>query len=163
MNKRLFFWLYNMAKDNKAVGRIAVFVASHTNKIYALVYLIGVVYAFFQNSNLLFRFILIPFITIVYNSILRKILNRPRPFKELEIESLIEHEDKGSCPSNHAVSAMIIAMVWCSIFPAVGAILVVLAVFTGISRVMTGVHYPIDVILGWIIAIVIGSLGFFLF
>lgn len=163
MNKRLFFWLYNMAKDNKAVGRIAVFVASHTNKIYALVYLIGMVYAFFQNSNLLFRFILIPFITIVYNSILRKILNRPRPFKELEIESLIEHEDKGSCPSNHAVSAMIIAMAWCSIFPVVGAILVVLAVFTGISRVMTGVHYPIDVFLGWIIAIVIGSLGFFLF
>ena len=110
MNKRLFFLMYNMAKDNKAVGRIAVFVASHTNKIYALVYLIGIIYAFFQNSNLLFRFILIPFITIVYNSILRKILNRPRPFKELGIESLIEHEDKGSCPSNHAVSAMIIAM-----------------------------------------------------
>ena len=44
--------MYNMAKDNKAVGRIAVFVASHTNKIYALVYLIGIVYAFFQNSNL---------------------------------------------------------------------------------------------------------------
>ena len=81
--------MYNMAKDNKAVGRIAVFIASHTNKIYALVYLIGIVYAFFQNSNLLFRFILIPFITIVYNSILRKILNRPRPFKELGIESLI--------------------------------------------------------------------------
>ena len=159
MNKRLFFLMYNMAKDNKAVGKMAVFVASNTNKIYALVYLIGIVYAFFQNSNLLFRFILIPFITIVYNSILRKILNRPRPFKELGIESLIEHEDKGSCPSNHAVSAMIIAMAWCSIFPVVGAI----PIFTGLSRVMTGVHYPVDVFLGWLIAIVIGCLGFFVF
>ena len=149
--------MYNMAKDNKAVGKMAVFVASNTNKIYALVYLIGIVYAFFQNSNLLFR------ITIVYNSILRKILNRPRPFKELGIESLIEHEDKGSCPSNHAVSAMIIAMAWCSIFPVVGAILIVLAIFTGLSRVMTGVHYPVDVFLGWLIAIVIGCLGFFVF
>ena len=147
--------MYNMAKDNKAIGKMAVFVASHTNKIYALVYLIGIVYAFFQNSNL--------FITIVYNSVLRKILNRPRPFKELGIESLIEHEDKGSCPSNHAVSAMIIAMAWCSIFPVVGAILIVLAIFTGLSRVMTGVHYPVDVFLGWLIAIVIGCLGFFVF
>ena len=139
MNKRLFFLMYNMAKDNKAIGKMAVFVASHTNKIYALVYLIGIVYAFFQNSNLLFRFILIPFITIVYNSILRKILNRPRPFKELG------------------------AMAWCSIFPVVGAILIVLAIFTGLSRVMTGVHYPIDVFLGWLIAIIIGCLGFFVF
>ena len=97
------------------------------------------------------------------NSILRKILNRPRPFKELGIESLIEHEDKGSCPSNHAVSAMIIAMAWCSIFPVVGAVLIVLAIFTGLSRVMTGVHYPVDVFLGWLIAIVIGCLGFFVF
>ena len=55
--------MYNMAKDNKAVGKMAVFVASNTNKIYALVYLIGMVYEFFQNSNLLFRFILITFIT----------------------------------------------------------------------------------------------------
>ena len=150
--------MYNMAKDNKAVGRIAVFVASHTNKIYALVYLIGIVYAFFQNSNLLFRFILIPFITIVYNYHLQV-----QPLQELGIESLIEHEDKGSCPSNHAVSAMIIAMAWCSIFPVVGAILIVLAIFTGLSRVMTGVHYPVDVFLGWLIAIVIGCLGFFVF
>ena len=37
--------MYNMAKDNKAIGKMAVFVASHTNKIYALVYLSGIVYA----------------------------------------------------------------------------------------------------------------------
>lgn len=163
MNKRLFFLMYNEAKNNKAVGRIAVFLALHTNKIYALLYLIGIVYAFFQNSNLLFRFILVPFITIVYNSVLRKILNRPRPFKELGIESLIDHEDKGSCPSNHAVSAMIIAIAWCRIFPEIGGCLVVLAVLTGISRVMTGVHYPVDVFWGWVIAVVIGNLGFFIF
>ena len=54
-------------------------------------------------------------------------------------------------------------MAWCSIFPVVGAILIVLAIFTGLSRVMTGVHYPVDVFLGWLIAIVIGCLGFFVF
>lgn len=163
MNKRLFFCAYNTARQNKAVGKVAVFLASHTNKIYAIVYCIGVLYAFFQSSNLFFRFIFVPFICMVYNTVLRKILNRPRPFNELNIESLIEHDDKGSCPSNHSAGAMVISVAWYSISPIIGVGLTVLAVLTGVSRVMTGVHYPLDVALGWAVGLCAGVLGFVIF
>lgn len=159
MNKRLFFAMYNFALKSEKLTKTAVIVAKWSQKLFVIVYILGGVYVALTDFNYLFRYILVPFIALCYNSYLRKKLNRPRPFTENDIESLTEHKENGSFPSNHATSAMVIAMALWHINPVIGVLTVLMAIITGCSRVMVGVHYPIDVLAGWIIGLVLGILG----
>ncbi|MDE6181620.1 MAG: phosphatase PAP2 family protein [Eubacteriales bacterium] len=48
------------------------------------------------------------------------------------------------------------------LFPLFIFYFVILAIITGILRIMVGVHYPIDVLMGLFIGFVFGYLGFFI-
>jgi hypothetical protein len=160
MNKKLFFYIYNFTNKNKAAKSMGIFLAKYSQKIFIAIYLIGIVFVYKYNFNALIKFILVPLFTLVYNSFLRSRINKQRPFVVENIEPLIDHETSGSCPSNHGASSMIIAIAFFCINPYVAALLILLAVATGISRIMTGVHYPFDIFFSWIIALVIGTIGF---
>lgn len=160
MNRKLFFSVYNFTKNHKIAKTLGILIAKYSQKFFVLVYVIGIILVYKYNFNSLIKFILIPLITLVYNSFLRHKLNAQRPFVKEDITPFIEHETTGSCPSNHGASSMIIAMAYFCINPYIALVLVVLAAITGISRVMTGVHYPFDILLSWVIAWVIGTIGF---
>ncbi|MGN1318856.1 MAG: phosphatase PAP2 family protein [Lachnospirales bacterium] len=160
MNRKLFFSIYNFTINHKWAKNLGIFVSKYSQKLFILIYIIGIFLVYKYNFNGIFKFILIPFITLLYNSFLRHILGRKRPFVKEGITPLIPHEQSGSCPSNHGASAMIIAISYSCINVYVSIVLVIFAIFTGISRVMTGLHYPFDILLSWIIAIIIGTIGF---
>lgn len=160
MNRKLFFCIYNFTVNHKWAKTLGVLMAKYSQKLFVAVYFIGIIFVFRYNFNSLIKFILVPFITLLYNSFLRHKLGKERPFVKENIQPLVEHEASGSCPSNHGASAMIIAIAYVCVNPYVALFLVFLAVLTGLSRVMTGVHYPFDIVLSWIIAIVIGCIGF---
>ncbi len=163
LNRKIFFSIFNFTKNNKTAKALGIFAAKYSQKLFIAVYVIGIVLVYINNFSALIKFIVLPFITLLYNSFLRYKLNRPRPFVQENIAPLVEHEASGSCPSNHGVSAMIIAFAYFALNPYIAVCLIVLAVLTGVSRIMTGVHYPLDILISWIIAAVIGILGFIIF
>jgi membrane-associated phospholipid phosphatase len=55
---------------------------------------------------------------------------------------------------------VVISLAFWLIKPYIALALLLLAFFTGVSRVCAGVHYPFDVMLGWLIGGVFGVLGF---
>lgn len=162
LNREIFFKLYGLSSGNEKWGRLAVALSKSAEVFFFTVFGIGaLIILLFGRYGLLLRYLAVPFATLVYNTFMRKILGRPRPFnREENVKSLTGHKDSSSCPSNHAASAMVIAMAWYCIFPQVSLLLVIPAVFTGLSRVMTGEHYPFDVLLGWTIGLAAGVLGF---
>lgn len=160
IDRKLFFGIYNFADRNKIVKNLGIFLAKYSQKIFIIIYILGMIPAFRTNVNTLARFVLIPLVTLFYNSFLRYKINRQRPFVKEGITPFIEHEKSGSCPSNHGASAMIIALGFMMINVYISSVLIVLAVITGVSRVVVGVHYPFDIIISWIIAFVIGVFGF---
>lgn len=160
LNRRLFYKLFNFTNNNKIAKALGIFIAKYSQKLFIVIYAVGIFFIYDISFSLLIKYIAIPFITLLCNSFLRYKLNRPRPFIKEGILPLIDHEASGSCPSNHGASAMIIALAYFLIDPYIGAALVLLAAATGLSRVMVGVHYPSDIIISWIIALVIGCIGF---
>ena len=108
-------------------------------------------------------YVFIPASGFVILSFLRKKINAPRPYEEWDIKPLLDRDSPGqSMPSRHVFSATIISMACLHASLSVGVISLVLSALLGLVRVLGGVHYPKDVVVGYICALAWGVL-FFLF
>ena len=106
-------------------------------------------------------YVFIPASGFVILSFLRKKINAPRPYEEWTIKPLLDRDSPGqSMPSRHVFSATIISMACLHASLSVGVILLVLSAFLGLVRVLGGVHYPKDVVVGYICALVWGVIFF---
>ncbi len=163
MNKKLFYKIYDYTLSNEAAAKAAVLLSRFSKFIYIFIYGLGFLMLLLRSDIFSIpKYILVPFTVLVVNTVLRKFIGKPRPFEAEDIESLVPHEANGSLPSNHAASSLIIALSWVLVYPPAAAVFVLLAFCTGFSRIMTGVHYPLDVLCGWIVAAVGGLVGFLL-
>ena len=102
-------------------------------------------------------YLFIPASGFVILSFLRKKINAPRPYEEWTIKPLLDRDSPGqSMPSRHVFSATIISMACLHASLSVGVILLVLSALLGLVRVLGGVHYPKDVVVGYICGLVWG-------
>ena len=110
----------------------------------------------------LLRCILVPAVMFVSVSILRKIINRPRPYEKLGISPLIKKDKKGeSMPSRHVFSVFMIATSFLYVLPALSVPLFIIGILLSAVRIIGGVHYPSDILVGAAIGIISGIIGFF--
>jgi undecaprenyl-diphosphatase len=90
---------------------------------------------------------------------MKRSVNRERP----PTTPLIPCPDRFSFPSGHATAALAVALSYGIAFPVLAPMLVSTALVVGWSRVVLGVHYPGDVVVGQGIAlatvVVLGVLG----
>ena len=130
-----------------------------------IVYLTLLVTTYFQEGfgKQVLIYVFISATGFVILSLLRKKINAPRPYEVWEIVPLLDRDSPGqSMPSRHVFSATIISMACLHASLSVGVIMLILSVFLGLVRVLGGVHYPKDVVVGYICGLVWGVL-FFLF
>ena len=108
-------------------------------------------------------YVFIPASGFVILSFLRKKINAPRPYEEWDIKPLLDRDSPGqSMPSRHVFSATIISMACLHASLTMGMICLTLSAFLGLVRVLGGVHYPKDVLVGYACGLVWGVI-FFLF
>lgn len=113
-----------------------------------------------QEPQLLLKEILVPAVLFVAVSAFRYLYNEPRPYETLAINPLIHKSTKGkSMPSRHIFSVFMIAMCWLAYVPWVGVVLLLAGALMGVLRVVGGVHYPRDVIVGAAVAVIGGFVG----
>lgn len=108
-------------------------------------------------------YILVPAFGFVLLTLVRKWINQPRPYETWEIVPLLDKDSSGnSMPSRHVFSATIISMACLHVNLPVGLVLLVLSALLGFVRVLGGVHYPKDVLVGYACGLLLGIL-FFIF
>ncbi len=77
----------------------------------------------------------------------------PRPFTH-GITPLFTHDADNGFPSDHMVVTMVAAVMSYTYNKRIGAGLVVLSLIVGISRILSGIHNPLDILAGIAIAVV---------
>lgn len=96
-------------------------------------------------------------------SFFRRRFNAPRPYECCSIAPLIARDGAGkSFPSRHAFSAFAIAASWFAASAPIAVVLLVAAVVLAVCRVLGGVHFPRDVVVGALIGSATGALAAFL-
>lgn len=107
--------------------------------------------------------IVVPAVTLLGVGVIRKLINKPRPYEKFGVSSLIEKSKKGqSFPSNHGACGFVIAMAGFGVNPALGFVLLAVAFIIALTRIFSGVHFISDVIAGSVIGILAGIVFLFI-
>ena len=128
-----------------------------------IVYLILLATTYFQEGfgKQVLIYVFVPASGFVILSFLRKKINAPRPYEVWEIVPLLDRDSPGqSMPSRHVFSATIISMACLHASLSVGVILLVFSALLGLVRVLGRVHFPKDVVIGYICGLVWGVIFF---
>lgn len=142
-------------------GRVRMLVRLLT-AVTAACYGITVLWLFFQRDSRVLRILLLPAAGLLAVSLLRRVLMAERPYERYGFTPLLEKHTKGnSFPSRHVFSNFIIGLAVMSVWPLPGAALLLAGILLAVLRVVTGVHFPKDVLAGALLAILIGGIGFF--
>ena len=104
--------------------------------------------------------ITVPFISFVVISVIRAVLNSPRPYELYKIKPVINKETRGkSFPSRHVFSAFVIGTTVLYSNIILGIIVFAVGILIGFIRVIAGVHFIRDVLCGALFGIVFGTVG----
>jgi diacylglycerol kinase family enzyme/membrane-associated phospholipid phosphatase len=96
--------------------------------------------------------------SLIANVVAKGLFRRQRPTDQVPEERRLPTPGSSSMPSGHTASGAAFARVVGAAYPGLRIPLSALAAAIGFSRVYTGVHYPTDVLAGWLLGRSIGSL-----
>lgn len=164
LNQKIFYALNSFAGRSDFLDSVIIFVASWLPFIlvaFVLVYFIFIK----RNPKRLFILSILVFVSAFITETMKwAIFRHPRPFAALpDVVSLINISSLDSFPSQHATIFTALAT---SIFiydRRLGIWFVVFAVLISVARVVAGVHYPLDVLTGFVIGFIVPFFAYLLF
>ena len=99
-------------------------------------------------------------LAIVGVGLVGRLAERERPFAGQPASApLVDHTPGRSFPSRHSACAAVMTTVALPSAPVVGALMGLGALGLALSRVYAGLHYPSDVLAGWLIGVGIGIIA----
>lgn len=145
-------------------GKRARWIAAADRALTAVVYVVYpalILWLWYTHARIPWRELWVPASALVVVTLLRLLIDRPRPYERLDIAPLIKKETRGrSFPSRHAFSVFVIAATAWTVWAPLGAALAVMGVLLCALRVLGGVHYPADVLVGALIGAAAGFFGY---
>lgn len=130
----------------------------------AAVYMGALLFLMLTRDVRLFRALIVPAVCFIVCTVLRPVIGRQRPYDRFGALPVGEyHPGKGkSMPSRHTASAAAIAFAIIYVFPGIpsACAMIVLAALIAGLRVLSGQHYPSDVLAALLLSGVISAVGY---
>ena len=134
-----------------------------TSVVY-IIYILVVAFMIITKECDVIRIVAVTAVSFIGVSYFRKKFDTPRPYTVYNYEPIIKKEKEGnSFPSRHVFSAFVIATTFIYANLELGICLFAISCLIAVLRVIGGVHFPKDVIVGAITGSICGVLGSLLF
>jgi undecaprenyl-diphosphatase len=144
--------------------RVAALLAQHLAKVHVavlgLLFLGGRGQAGWRRRETALRIAVALPVTIGVVELVGRLADRQRPFTiDPAGTVLVEHAPGRSFPSRHSACAAAMTVIALPTAPVFGTVMGLGALGLAVSRVYTGLHYPSDVVGGWLIGAAIGIIA----
>lgn len=165
MNHDIFLSLHSLAHQSIFTDWVIVFFSNLFGEMMIVLAIIFLVFhtdgvfdyrkPFLQLRNTIREMSLIFFSIIIpwgISGIIKHFVASPRPFFVFEgLKPLFLHGGFDSFPSGHATFFSALAVSLFLRHKRIGIIYIFVALIVSLSRVIAGVHFPIDILAGWVI------------
>jgi undecaprenyl-diphosphatase len=162
LDTALFYWLnqYSALGNGRVIDAIRVVSKTGDGHLYIF---FGVLLFWLDNSHgvLFFYTALMAYaFELPLYLVLKQYFKRERPSARLvNFDAHIIPSDRFSLPSGHTAAAFLMATIISSFYPTFSLIAFSWASLVGLSRILLGVHFPSDVVIGAILGASIASIS----
>ncbi len=162
LDQKLFTSIYN-ATNQILTKKVFKTITKISKPFFIIAYALLLTYIFkYLSKYILLVTIIQPLITIILCKFLRKKIGRKRPYIIFSNMNLPFKED-ASFPSNHTASSFIIALMFLYVSLPLGIVMLILATLVSISRIIVGLHFPLDVLSALLISVTIFNCFYFIY
>ena len=120
-----------------------------------IMYPLMIIKLYIDDNPIIYVFVILPLVMFLLVSIFRNFYDAKRPYEIYEYEPIIDKKSLGrSFPSRHVFSIFVIAMSFFNINEYMGVLFLIMGMVLAVCRVLGGVHFPKDVIVGALLGIV---------
>jgi undecaprenyl-diphosphatase len=164
LNQKLFYLIYNFGKENFLLVDFEVFLAKYLS-YFLVLFFVYLIFSekFYHEKKVklskqvkLFLFLETILALILSRGIITELIRFfypiKRPFDVLGIKSFI-FESGSSFPSGHSAFFFALATIIFIWNKKYGLIYFILGIINGLSRIAVGVHWPLDILGGFVIGI----------
>ena len=163
INEVIFRFLNNFASQDKLFDAIIIFLTDS----FGLLLIFGLLIFLFthkhkeDNLRNIFVILISAIIAWLISKAIKFFYFFPRPFETLDnVNLLFEYGDGDSFPSGHATFFSALATSFYFYHKYLAIIYIIGAILIGISRIVAGIHWPLDIVAGYIIG---GLFGYFVY
>lgn len=165
LHKDLFIWMHNLTTVFPECNNLIYVLANKIDNYVVLLAVLVLIYFVYQSvehtSWKRFLFLIKEMVRIItavlvswgISYVIKNITKLPRPFLRFpnEVIHLFDYGGFNSFPSGHATLFMALAVMISLHHKHIGYLFVFFAVLISIARVIAGIHFPIDILVGWIL------------
>jgi len=164
MNRKTFFYLNGLIKKNTLFDVFVIFCAKYL--IFAHLIFLGIIFlvkrirGFFVLSQIdIVLSGLTAFLAWLLAILIKMLFFTKRPYLSKRTKTLLRKKKSSPAfPSGHTALAFALAVSFFYLNPVLGIISLIVACLIGLARIISGLHWPIDIlggaVLGWLVSFI---------